>query len=264
MKHEISLAEFVDLKQQDSRYWFTSREYFELVPNASIGAFHQSVHVLSKQKRIFHVCKNFYLIIPLEYKNSGILPSSWYIDALMKHLGFDYYVSLLTGASFLGFAHQQPQQFQVLVNKQRQLSLSHRTNINCIVKKNINPTLIMSQKTSTGYFNIAKKESLVFDIVQYQHLCGYLNNVGTILYEIGSELDPKLLAEFAPQYPKTVTQRLGYLLDFVGHQNKTDELQNIISQQQLPYAKLSPTYAKTELKHEKWRIIINDEVDIDL
>lgn len=57
---------------------------------------------LSKKKKIECVGKEFFLVIPFEFRNSGILSPYWYIDYFMKHLERKYNMGLLTAALQIG------------------------------------------------------------------------------------------------------------------------------------------------------------------
>ena len=46
----------------------------------------------------------------------GVLPGELFIDPMMRALGRNYYVSLLTAAAMHGASHQAPQAFQVMVS----------------------------------------------------------------------------------------------------------------------------------------------------
>ncbi len=53
---------------------------------------------------------------PPEHRTWGVVPASWWIDAMMKHLDRSYYVGLLTAAAAIhGPERQAPQVFQVFV-----------------------------------------------------------------------------------------------------------------------------------------------------
>lgn len=261
MKRNMTILHFIKTRQRDSYYWFTKQAYIQ-VANTSSHAFNQAISRLSKQKRVMHIAKNFYIIVPLEYQEQGIIPTSWFINDLMQHLKVEYYVGLLTAASFLGFAHQQPQLFQIIVKKQQ--IIADKTNITFVVRRNITNSEFQLQKCNTGYFNIANKETLVLDLVQHSALCGNLNNVATILYEIGAALHAELLATTASAYPKPVMQRLGFLLDFVGHENKSQKLSQLLKTQQIRYNLLATGYQKTNIRNNKWKIIVNEKVELDL
>jgi hypothetical protein len=62
------------------------------------------------------VLKGFYAIIPVGYALRGAVPPELYIDDLMKYLNRTYYISLLNAAVFYGAAHQQPQDFSVVIS----------------------------------------------------------------------------------------------------------------------------------------------------
>lgn len=54
---------------------------------------------------------------PADYRSWGVLPGELFIDGMMRALGREYYVSLLTAAAMHGAAHQAPQVFQVMVDR---------------------------------------------------------------------------------------------------------------------------------------------------
>jgi hypothetical protein len=60
----------------------------------------------------FRVKRRFNFPRPLEYREAGGPPASWFIDDLMRFLGQPYYVGLLSAAAIHGAAHQQPMVFQ--------------------------------------------------------------------------------------------------------------------------------------------------------
>ena len=97
--------------------------------------------------------------------------------------------------------------------------------------------------------------------------------MSTILSELSESLDAKLLAEAAHQgeYEVATIQRLGFLLDHLGFQNKTDELQNLLNDYWITkkikkkYVALTPGKpVSSEVKrNKKWRLIFNDVFEVD-
>lgn len=72
----------------------------------------------AKQKKgIALIRKEFYIIVPPEYRQLGILPPVLFIADLMRFLNRNYYTGLLNAAVFYGAAHQQPQEFFCYYNK---------------------------------------------------------------------------------------------------------------------------------------------------
>src|SRR5665811_2574872 len=49
-----------------------------------------------------------------EFRSWGAVPAAHFVDPMMRHLGHDYYVCLLSAAEIHGFSHQRPQVFQVM------------------------------------------------------------------------------------------------------------------------------------------------------
>ena len=56
------------------------------------------------------------MVVPLEYREAGCPPASWFIQPLMDFLDRPYYVGLLSAAAIHGAAHQQPMVFQVITD----------------------------------------------------------------------------------------------------------------------------------------------------
>lgn len=266
MKNRKTLTTFVDSLQAQGKYWFTKQEFLSIAGNSNLVAFAQASHRLAKENRIALITRGFYVIIPIEYKNSKILPTSWYVDPLMQYLNLDYYVGLLIAASFYGAAHQQPQIFQVCIAKQLRTKNS-KSNISFFTKKDLLYTPKKKHKVETGYINISTKEATALDLVQYHNLCGYWNNVGTILMELSNSLDPQLLLDTAinGKYELPIIQRLGSLLDLVGGSTKTVLLHKYIQTQKPRNVYLTAQNKNPHVfLNKKWRVWVNEEVDLDL
>ena len=54
------------------------------------------------KRRLVVPRRGFFVIVPLEYRQSAAPPPDWYIDALMKSCGRQYYVGLLSAAALHG------------------------------------------------------------------------------------------------------------------------------------------------------------------
>jgi hypothetical protein len=72
---------------------------------------------LVKNKLAFSPARGLYIPIPPEYRSWGAVPALWFVDALMAHLDRVYYVGYLSAAEVHGAAHQRPQVFQVVVDR---------------------------------------------------------------------------------------------------------------------------------------------------
>lgn len=119
---------------QKGRYSFEKKEAIDIL-GCSSQSFINSANRLAKEKELALVKNGFYIIIPPQYFSLGCLPADWFVDDLMTYLRQPYYIGLLSAATYYGAAHQQPQCFQVITNKQiKSISVGNIT-IDFIVKK---------------------------------------------------------------------------------------------------------------------------------
>ena len=258
------LLKYIEDLQAQGRLVFTSDEALKKLgesPNAFIKA---SLRLIRKNK-LFCPTRGFYVIIPPEYRSGMSVPPEWYIDTLMKFHGLPYYVGGLSAAAFHGAAHQSPQELQVVTTRPLRPITTHRTRIRFLTKDDTARIAIQDMKTHTGYFKVSTAEATAFDLVKYYRRVGHLNNVATILAELSERLDPKKLVRAADAHEIAHAQRLGYLLDQYGEKKSTSELHKWISEKQTKFVPLRPGWADKVLgRDEKWRILINDNVEPDL
>ncbi len=271
MKKESKLSTYIDKLQCGGQYWFTKLEAVERV-GMSASAFKMAAFRLKKDNRIAIVGKGLYLIVPLEHRINGTLPPYWYIDYFMKHIQRDYYVCLLTAAAHYGASHQVSSQFHIMVDRPVLLGKTNPTQLVFFTKKNLIKTPLEKIKTPTGYARISSREATALDLVQYCKHAGGLGLISTILFELAEMVDPKLLALAARQghYEIATIQRIGYLLDFIGHGEKTRDLypwlqnewNNLKTKKSVKLSSEKPILANDK-RDPKWQLMINDTIEID-
>ncbi len=81
-KHQ-RLSEYLEILKSQGKYWCTKAETTKSLEMTS-SSFYNAIHKLVKQKKIIRVRNGFYIIIPPEYRSSG-LPTSHFIDVLLRH-----------------------------------------------------------------------------------------------------------------------------------------------------------------------------------
>lgn len=198
------------------RHWITSEEAALLlgIPLAHVSP---SLARWRKKGLLFSPTKGVYVPIPPEYRSWRAVPASHFIDALMRHLGHDYYVCLLTAAEAHGFAHQKPQLFQVMTPARLRDRSFGRVQLSFLTSTDTGSRPTIVKNTSTGTMRISTLEGTVLDLVSRPLSSGGLSNVATILAEMVEDeaLDLKILADLASAYPVAVAQRTGWLLQFV-------------------------------------------------
>ena len=225
----------------------------------------KSINRQEQKKRLIRLFRGVYLIIPPEYIQLGFVPPELFIDDLMKEKDVSYYVGLLSAASFYGASHQAVQIFQVIVNKRLKPIDLGRTRIVFYYNSRLNDIPVQQQRTERGPLNVSTPEATAFDLLKYIHQSGNLNHVATVLAELSEELNAQQLKKTAPLYSVVYAQRLGYLLEFLGHHNLATGLADYVKGKKPLDAPLRPGKAVVHSKRNpKWHLFINEKVESDL
>ena len=99
----------------------------------------------------------------------------------------------------------------------------------------------------------------------YPQHCGGLDNVATVLAELGEKLDPLELAEIAELSPMPWSQRLGYILEIVGHASRTGFLAFFVANFVKDATSLVPgAEAVAARREDRWKLRINADLEPDL
>jgi predicted transcriptional regulator of viral defense system len=262
------LADYLNELRSEGRYSFTIPELhqrFKLSENALKKALQRS----KQKKEIALIRKEFYVIVPPEYRSRGVLPPALFIADLMHFLNHTYYTGLLSAAAFYGAAHQQPQEFFVITTKPFLLPVkSNKLKINFYHKKHLSEQDITERKTDMGYLKVSSAELTALDLIFFYDRVGGMNRVATVLQELAEILDAEKLAITAKRYEQIVAiQRLGYLLDEILDQ-KT------LASPLLSYLKTVKHYPvllrpqkekpQTMVTGNAWKVVPNIEIDTDL
>lgn len=246
------------------RYDFSSREAQEAL-GVSPAAAKLALNRLSRQQLIASPARGFYVIVPPEYRSLKSLPADQFIPALMQRLGLIYYAGLLSAAQYHGAAHHRPQQFQVMVAKSRRPIVSGAVHVMFIVRKNIDSIPVQNFNTPRGTVRVSTPEATAVDLVGYPGHVGGLDQAATILSELAEKLDPEKLALAARNAPMPWGQRLGYLLEKFGGEDRAGPLKSYVRKNARQAAVLLPTANVNEaVRNEDWKLIVNAEVEPDL
>jgi len=264
-----TVTNWIEDLQKDGRICFSLTETGEKFPSHNGIVLKNALTRLARKKKICSVWKGFYVIIPIEYQLKGIIPEVYYIDWLMKFLGRAYYISLLNAAAFYGAAHQQPQEFTVIITPPSLRNTYKKgTKINFNNKATILEQFTEQRKTPTGYIRISSPELTATDLIQFEKEIGGINRAATVLNELAESCDfTKLTKEFFQYVPTPVIQRLGYLLDEVLEcPLQAVDLYSCTKKYDISFRK-TPLKSRTSVvncnTNKKWKIIINEQIEID-
>jgi predicted transcriptional regulator of viral defense system len=264
------------------RYWiddlpkrgkivFSQQEVVDKFPHLPLANIRNSLYRLIAKGKIQSVWHGFFVIVPVEYGLKGIVPPIEYIDQLMKFLGKEYYIALLSAAALQGASHQQPQEFTVITDSGNlRDKRKEDVKINFVTKRNFPSQYLTTLMTNSGYVNVSMPELTAFDLVLYAKNVGGLNRVATVLNELAEILNfENLEVNFLKLFNSSTIQRLGYLLDLLGYEDLSDTLGEKAKQAGIKFRKypLSQIFLKTNLPeyeiNNKWKLIINIEIEID-
>lgn len=248
--------------QSEGRYTISLEELRKKF-NVSEKALLQNIYRLKSKKLLAQVRKEFYVIIPPQYLNRGMIPPTLFIDDMMKHLDKDYYVGLFSAAALHGAGHQQPMEFQVVTKKPALREIKNqKLSISFFIKKEWDRDQITEKKSEAGYFHVSTPEMTAFDLVSYHKNMGGLNRIIPILEDLAEEIKPSLLTKAARGQKLTTIQRLGYLFKTLGNDSFSHSLYKIIGEKKVKEIPLSLSHENRDGDIDnQWKLIINTKLD---
>ena len=265
-----TIDDWILYRSKRGRLTFSRQELVADFSHLSEQTVKNNLQLLIKKGAIFPVFKGFYSVIPVSYALMGIVPSEFYIDDLMKYLSRPYYVSLLNAAVFYGAAHQKPQVSSVttLLPALRDTTKRNTRIVFISTRKKIPQNWLRTFRGENGDFYVSKPELTAADLITFQKKIGGLNRACTVLSELMEVVRfGKLDKAFFGYVPTSTIQRLGYLLENeLEQQNQANILFSKAQAhncrfQKIPLKNNKPTdHCET---NEKWRIIINEAIEID-
>jgi len=260
-KNRVSV--FVDDLQARGGYTFTRVEIARVWESSDV-ALEAALRRLKQRGRIAKLRRGFYVIVPLEYREAGCPPASWFIDDLMRFLDQPYYVGLLSAAAIHGAAHQQPMVFQVITDRPVRPVKAGRVRVAFHKSRHVAAASVAEVQTETGMMWVSSPEATAYDLVRSTAAAGYLNNVVTVLKELAETLNPATLVKLAPNYATSEVQRIGYLLELLGESKLAKPLAALLDERQYRPVLLVPGHARGgALPVSNWRIIPNATVEAD-
>ncbi len=247
------------------RFSFTFEELNHTF-DSSEQAIRRKLYRLKADKKIAIIRKDFYVILSPEYAKDGSLPVFLYIDDLMKYLGRDYYLGLYTAASLYGAAHQQPMEYQVIVQSPMRAIVENNTRINFLVRKVWGQEGIEKKNSAAGYFNVSSPELTALDFMSFNGKIGGISRIIPILGELIEEMKPSKMYKIASGYPQTSSlQRLGYLYDKIfNRQNLAASIQKVLENKTIQNVLLSIASPKQGNIDRNWKVDVNIIIENDL
>ena len=257
-----SLADLPDALISEGRYWVSTAEAAELagVPTAHV---YPGLQRLRRRGAMFSPARGFHVVIPAEYRSWGVLPGELFIDGMMRALGRDYNVSLLTAAAMHGAAHQAPQVFQVMVDRHVADRDIERVRLRFYANEHLREMATEERQVDTGRIRLATRETTLVDLVVHPDDAGGLSNVATVAIEIG-DLDVSRLAQLSAVRSRSVARRLGWLLDHHRADLDLEPLYEIARANGGYPTRLVRALPARGPIDPRWNLQINSDVEADL
>jgi predicted transcriptional regulator of viral defense system len=266
------LASYLSRLLSEGRAVFSDAEAVEAL-GVGRGAFLDAAERLQRRHQLVSPRRGFYVVVPPQYASWGAPPPSWYIDALMRHEQRPYYVGLLKAAELHGATHQAVMEFQVVTDKRLPNIRAGRTLIVFTFRKDMSAVGagMEARKTDTGSMTISSPELTALDLVRYSHAVGGIDNMATVLADLGPKMEAQMLATLSAAAERSVVQRLGHLLDRLGHGERAGPmLKTLLRRGSIPWIELDrgeardPDFAlPPQEKDERWRVIVRRPPEID-
>lgn len=267
MKRPV-LHEWIEDLQRRGRYGFSLKEAVKSLHLTSETGVKRSLNRLVRKGKIRSVHKGYYIIIPPEYFEAGIIPPLYFIDGLMEFLRRKYYLALLSAAAIFGAGHHRPQEYFVVTEFPPMRSTTKGgIRINYISKKKFTTKLLEKSKTETGYINVSSPILTACDLVQFEKKIGGINRAAEVLDELFEDVSefepPMILLDYSPV---TVIQRLGYLLEyFLDKKNIADKLFRLVEKRGIKLFRIplkSGFGKKKYSSNNRWNVYQNIDMEI--
>ena len=245
------------------RHHFTSSELRSAL-GVSEAATRQVLSRLGAKGEIASPARGFYVIVPPEYRRLGCLPADQFVPALMEQRSIRYYVGLLSAAQYHGAAHHRPQEFQVVLERNRPAIICGAVRVTFIARRNLAAVPVESFNNPRGTVLVSTVEATAVDLVGYMHRAGGVDRVAGALSDLGEDMDPERLVEASKSASILWAQRLGYLLEHVGAGDRAVALKEHVRQHARNFTKLLPgADAEDGQRSRDWRLLVNASIEAD-
>lgn len=237
------------------------------------GAFLDAAERLQRREALLNPRQGFYVVVPPQFAAWGAPPPTWYVDALMRHEGQAYYVGLLKAAEFHGATPQAVMEFQVVSAKRLPRIRAGRSLIAFYFRKDLGPVAagVESRKTDTGVMKVSSAALTALDLLRYPQASGGIDMIDTVVADLALQIDPDQLAALSGAVERPVVQRLGHLLEHLGHEALTGAMREALrSREPLPWTELDrqaradPDFRREPQKRDpRWRVVVRGAPESD-
>lgn len=220
---------------------------------------------LIRNKLAFSPARGLYIPIPPEYRSWGAVPAAWFVDSLMTHLDRSYYVGYLSAAEVHGAAHQRPQVFQVVVDRDLRDRSFGRVQFRFITNRDAASLPTVRQNTPTGAMVVATPDLTAVDLANRPEYGGAMHNVATVLIDLANngKLQDVELARLAARFPVAAGRRVGWIIEHFTDV-RLDALTHAVARGTAGPSKLDQHGQRRGTVDSRWRVHVNTAIEPDL
>ena len=130
---------------------------------------------------------------------------------------------------------------------------------------------IEDRKTDTGKMKISSPALTALDLLRYPQAAGGIDNVVTVLADLAEKISPAQLAVLSDAAERSVVQRLGHLLDRLGHADLANPMYAaLMARGAAPWTELDrhevrdPEFTPEPLERDdRWHVIVRRPPEVD-
>ncbi|MCL2467866.1 MAG: type IV toxin-antitoxin system AbiEi family antitoxin [Micrococcales bacterium] len=223
---------------------------------------------LRRANQMFSPARGLYIAVPPEHRMWGAIPAMDFIDPMMRALGREYYVGLLSAAELHGAAHQRPQVFQVMADGRVDNRDFGRVRVRFYRLAGAGRRPVELRNTRTGQARVATAPVVALDLASRPRDGGGLSNVATVVVELAraGTIPASSLLAVAPLYPLAPLQRVGWLLDRFGERAVDTEplARAVTARSPRSDTLLLPGGPRRGHRDQRWGLVENEDVEPDL
>ena len=266
-----SIRDWIEDLPKRGKITFSKEEVELQFPSLTNRNIQNTLNRLVVKKKLQSVWRGFWVVVPVEYGLKGVVDPIEYIAQLMDFLGQKYYIGLLSAAAIHGAAHQQPMELMLITasNHLRE-KVKNDVKISFVAKKKIPHQYLQQITVKSGYIPVSNPELTAIDLLLYVKNVGGINRVATVLSELAEVIDfEKISLDFFQNINIADIQRMGYLLETLGFTKIANSLFQKTNEANLKFRKYPLCIKKQSIGltgfpvDNKWKIIINEEVETD-
>lgn len=231
----------------------------------SEGQVRQRLNAPARRGEWVMPARGLWVPVPPEYRSWGAPPGIEIIDAMMRHLGTEYYVGWLTAASLHGAAHQVPQVFQVAVDRLQRDRTVGRTRFT-FARRDVTHIPVVEHRTRSGVARLSSVAATALDIATDIRLAGGLDNAATVMIEL-AELDAfriEDVAAFASRFPAVALRRVGWVLGQFTDRDDLEPLRSMVRDGAHTPSRLDPSRSAAGRVDREWMVHLNRDVEPDI